>query len=483
MALPIPNLDDRRYVLPSDQRGERGHRMALWEARERRRGLRGRPGGQGSRAHTGSASFRRRPDHWAARPARSGSASKRAFPGLLVRPPDPGRRRVIQRNGNGSLPGHGRASVKSLLSPHPLGGYVPALYQGDPFAQAWLSALDTVLAPIFSSIDNFDAYSTRGWRLPTFSTGWRPGWDSSPTRPGLCNVVAPSFRAPVSCTACAAPPKGLPRTCRSSAAARSRSSSTAPARGQARMARRCLAQRASTSWFVSRCRTLRRSTLRRSTPSSPRESPPISPTRSRSCQRRRRHDGLGRRPGWRKLRRPSRPTTSRRRQNLTGRRLTGRRTEERRLMGRRLLSRRSGGLRHQDRRPDPDQCAAAGGGAAAGCARATDGFEHRRSHRRLGRVSPGRRAAALNSKSADVYGAALRHAGNRDDPDHPGAFDLTTTTPNGKPLLLKGQTFQAIFQVQSPAMMPTPAGPQPDPLMVKMGTAQFITTNSTVTAS
>jgi hypothetical protein len=61
--------------------------------------------------------------------------------------------------------------------------------------------------------------------------------------------------------------------------------------------------------------------------------------------------------------------------------------------------------------------------------------------------------------------------------------NLTATTPNGKPILLKGQTFQAIFNVQSPAMMPTPGGPQPDPLMVKTGTAQFITTNTDVMAS
>jgi hypothetical protein len=61
--------------------------------------------------------------------------------------------------------------------------------------------------------------------------------------------------------------------------------------------------------------------------------------------------------------------------------------------------------------------------------------------------------------------------------------NLTATTPNGKPMLLKGQTFQAIFNVQSPAMMPTPGGPQPDPLMVKTGQAQFITTNTTVTAT
>jgi hypothetical protein len=60
--------------------------------------------------------------------------------------------------------------------------------------------------------------------------------------------------------------------------------------------------------------------------------------------------------------------------------------------------------------------------------------------------------------------------------------NLSMQTTNGKPLLLKGTTFQAMFQVQSPAMMPTPAGPQPDPVVVKPGTAQFITTNVSVKA-
>ncbi len=60
--------------------------------------------------------------------------------------------------------------------------------------------------------------------------------------------------------------------------------------------------------------------------------------------------------------------------------------------------------------------------------------------------------------------------------------NLTQQTTNGKPLLLKGTTFQVMFQVQSPAMMPTPAGPQPDPVPVKPGTAQFITTNVDVKA-
>ena len=58
----------------------------------------------------------------------------------------------------------------------------------------------------------------------------------------------------------------------------------------------------------------------------------------------------------------------------------------------------------------------------------------------------------------------------------------TATTDNGKKILIKGGTFQAKFQVSSPAMMPTPAGPQPDPVSVKPGTASFITTNATTKA-
>jgi Contractile injection system spike tip protein len=53
----------------------------------------------------------------------------------------------------------------------------------------------------------------------------------------------------------------------------------------------------------------------------------------------------------------------------------------------------------------------------------------------------------------------------------------------GKPALLKGSTFVAMFNVTAPAMQPTPVGPVPDPLVVKPGTAQFITTNVTVQAS
>lgn len=53
----------------------------------------------------------------------------------------------------------------------------------------------------------------------------------------------------------------------------------------------------------------------------------------------------------------------------------------------------------------------------------------------------------------------------------------TMQTENGKKILIKGATFTAKFNVQAPAMQPTPGGPVPDPLLVKPGTAQFITTN------
>jgi len=59
----------------------------------------------------------------------------------------------------------------------------------------------------------------------------------------------------------------------------------------------------------------------------------------------------------------------------------------------------------------------------------------------------------------------------------------TVQSTNGSPMLLKGGTFQAMFQVSAPAMQPTPAGPIPDPVPVKPGTAQFITVNTTVKAT
>ncbi len=58
----------------------------------------------------------------------------------------------------------------------------------------------------------------------------------------------------------------------------------------------------------------------------------------------------------------------------------------------------------------------------------------------------------------------------------------TVQTENGKKILIKGTTFTARFTVQTPAQQPSPAGPVPDPVLVKPGTAQLITANVKVKA-
>ena len=50
------------------------------------------------------------------------------------------------------------------------------------------------------------------------------------------------------------------------------------------------------------------------------------------------------------------------------------------------------------------------------------------------------------------------------------------TNTGGKPIIIKGTTFEAIFTVSSPAVNPVLG--DPDPVAVKAGTAQFITSNT-----
>ena len=68
-----------------------------------------------------------------------------------------------------------RGFVPGLESPHPLGPSLPALYQDDDFVQRMLGGLDAVLAPVFSTIDNFDSYLDP--RLtPDDFLSWLGGW-------------------------------------------------------------------------------------------------------------------------------------------------------------------------------------------------------------------------------------------------------------------------------------------------------------------
>ncbi len=51
-----------------------------------------------------------------------------------------------------------RGPLAELATPHPLGQTLPSLYLGDPFTQSLCEALDGVLAPVLSALDNLPAY-------------------------------------------------------------------------------------------------------------------------------------------------------------------------------------------------------------------------------------------------------------------------------------------------------------------------------------
>lgn len=68
-----------------------------------------------------------------------------------------------------------RGLVAGLPSPHPLGPSLPALYQEDDLAQRLLAGLDEALAPIYSTLDNFDAYLDPEL-TPADFLAWLAGW-------------------------------------------------------------------------------------------------------------------------------------------------------------------------------------------------------------------------------------------------------------------------------------------------------------------
>ncbi|MEE1783207.1 phage tail protein [Streptomyces sp. SP17BM10] len=68
-----------------------------------------------------------------------------------------------------------RAAVPGLPSPHPIGELLPALFADDDFAQRFTAGLDTVLAPVFATLDNLPAYF--GPRLaPADFLEWLATW-------------------------------------------------------------------------------------------------------------------------------------------------------------------------------------------------------------------------------------------------------------------------------------------------------------------
>lgn len=68
-----------------------------------------------------------------------------------------------------------RAGVADLPTPHPIGERLPAVYLEDDFTQRFTAALDTVLAPVFATLDCFAGYLDPRLAPPDF-VDWLAGW-------------------------------------------------------------------------------------------------------------------------------------------------------------------------------------------------------------------------------------------------------------------------------------------------------------------
>ncbi|MFE6051594.1 phage tail protein [Kitasatospora sp. NPDC056446] len=75
-----------------------------------------------------------------------------------------------------------RAAVPGLPSPYPIGELLPALFADDDFAQRFTAGLDTVLAPVFATLDNLPAYF-RPRLAPADFLDWLASWVAVETDP------------------------------------------------------------------------------------------------------------------------------------------------------------------------------------------------------------------------------------------------------------------------------------------------------------
>ncbi|MGP3690557.1 phage tail protein [Streptomyces sp. IBSNAI002] len=68
-----------------------------------------------------------------------------------------------------------RGTVPDLVTPYPIGAYLPAVYQEDSFAQRFTSGLDDVLAPAIAVLDSLEAYADPD-TTPEDFLPWLAGW-------------------------------------------------------------------------------------------------------------------------------------------------------------------------------------------------------------------------------------------------------------------------------------------------------------------
>jgi phage tail-like protein len=68
-----------------------------------------------------------------------------------------------------------RGTIDGLPTPHPIGDRLPALFQDDQFALRFTAGLDTVLAPVLTTLDCLPAYLDPRLAPDDFVT-WLAGW-------------------------------------------------------------------------------------------------------------------------------------------------------------------------------------------------------------------------------------------------------------------------------------------------------------------
>ncbi len=81
---------------------------------------------------------------------------------------------VPERHGAGERVA-GRGLVPGLASPHPLATMLPGVLRGDDFAVRITEGLDSVLAPVLSTLDCLEAYVDPALAPPDFLE-WLTGW-------------------------------------------------------------------------------------------------------------------------------------------------------------------------------------------------------------------------------------------------------------------------------------------------------------------
>lgn len=75
-----------------------------------------------------------------------------------------------------------RAAIPGLASRYPIGEMLPGLYADDALAQRLTAGLDTVLAPVLSTLDNLPAYLDPGL-APADFVDWLATWVGVDTDP------------------------------------------------------------------------------------------------------------------------------------------------------------------------------------------------------------------------------------------------------------------------------------------------------------